>query len=351
MSYEDMLAYYKVIKSSENTAQEEEEHRGNSEKDDEVEPDDDVKKETKKILPELALDLDDDISDIPRTPVKSPKLSEKFQTPRQSKAKLSLLKKIEEYDLLDCVPLKHKPLDIILHERKYDLPPYCNPKYSNLTVLQRAEVIQDFNRASLEKFYKLHCQSLNPHPWGKPILATDRLQSQTLVDSFEFKEDTNEAEVIYTSRSGRQTKRKVYTDSFLDDSEFKKSKQDEDKPFDIEKKAVVKRPCLSKLSNQDIMKRSKLFADSPGKSPRAEKLFDLLKQNEEKCLAGQQVESITDKSLSGDEIDIDIIPSSQDSDVVIDIKPKETTFTPRRVPPPLRGRAAIGSKKQLPLGK
>lgn len=305
----------------------------------------------------------------PQTPVKSPKLNERSQLLRQSKAKLSLFKpdvligisskeasavKQEQYNACNSPPSEHKPLDIILYERKYDLPPHCNPKYMKLTVAERAKIIKEFNREILERFYKLHRKSTNPAPWGRPIPASDKFQgtldrkSQLCEDSFEFicfpqDDDNKEAQEIYTSRSGRQTKRKVYTDLLEEDSDSKKTKKDEDKSFEAEKKTIVKRPSLNKLSNQDIIKRSSLFAESPKRS-RAEKMFDTLKQNGKKTETAQQNENSPVKMSDEDGGD-DVIPSSQDISEITEIKPKEVNIY-RRVPPPLRGRRGIGSRRQ-----
>ncbi|GJQ66744.1 hypothetical protein Trydic_g4684 [Trypoxylus dichotomus] len=354
MSHDDMLSYYKAIKCSESTAQEEQEYRSGAE--------DDLKSKNRDSQ------RDANFSSNVNDSTQSLRPNEKLQMLRQSKAKSSLCKQenlinktakynntaeFEEYNAFNCPQLKHKPLEIILYQCKYELAPHCNPKYIKLTTSERAKIIRDFHKATIEKFYKFHRESLNPTPWGKPISSSEKFEGtldRKLLGSDEDHEFTsileeeegNNSQEIYTSRSGRQTKRKVYTDLMEEDSEFKKSKKDEDEPFKIEKKTITKRPNLQRLSNQDIIKRSSLFLE-PVKKTRTEKMFDELIQNTKK--ADQQSEGVNDKKIA-DEADLDIIPNSQDSDEVMEVKPKECTFIPRRIPPPLRGRRGIGSRKQ-----
>ncbi|KAI4469189.1 beta-mannosidase [Holotrichia oblita] len=354
MSYDIMVSYYKAIKCSESMAQQEQERRV---------PTDGQSHETNST--ETYCDVD---SDVTCSPVKSPKPIERPQLQQQPKCKMSLLKpevsisripkntsavKLDEYNAFNSPPLKHKPLDIIYHEPKYESPPHCNPKYLKLTVAERAKIIRDFNREMLDKFYQLQRKSLNPAPWGKPIPASEKWQglldqkSQLFKDDSEFgsplQDDENrETQEIYTSRSGRQTKRKVYTDLLEDDSDSKKTRKDDDKPFEGEKKTIVKRPVLNKLSNVDIMKRSSLFSDSP-KRTRAEKMFDDLKQNGKKTEVSQENENSSVKVLDEDSGD-DVIPSSQNILEITEIKPKEVSFY-RRVPPPIRGRRGVGGRR------
>ncbi|KRT80665.1 hypothetical protein AMK59_5677 [Oryctes borbonicus] len=352
MTHDDMLSYYRAIKCSESTAQEEREYRSTEE--------DDLK--SKKKDSQSDSNFNSSLNDS----IQSLKGNEKFQLSPQSKTKSPPVKqensmnkatkhtnvmRFDEYNAFNCIPLKHKPLEIISYQCKYELPPHCNPKYMRLTTIERAKIIRDFNKASLERFYELHRKSLNPAPWGKPLPSSEKFEGSldrkllASDEDFEFadilqEEEDNHSQEIYTSRSGRQTKRKVYTDLAEEDNEFKKSKKDDDEPFEIEKKLVAKRPNLQKLSNQDIMKRSPLFSE-PIKKTRTEKMFDILVQSNKKD--DRQCESTNEKKFVG-EVD-DIIPNSQEADDIVEVKPKECAFIPRRVPPPLRGRRGIGSKK------
>lgn len=354
-----MVTYYNAIKSSENTAQQEEEKRHVSEND-VSKCNSNAKGEVS--IPSFLSQMEDEIvsDDEEATASQSPKLNDKQNMLKTSKSKFSLLRsetacktsntkraKFEEYDAFGCPPLKHKPLDIIFYERKYEVPMYCNPKYSKLSIPQRAKFIREFHRAILLRYNKLQRESLNPVPWGKPIAASEKFQGnlnkKKAEEDFEFEEESSQPQEIYTSRFGRQTKRKLYTDVLDDDADFKKTKKDEDKPFEIEKKPIVKRQNSNKLSNQDIMKRSKLFAES-SKTTQCEKLFDLLKQDGDKDTGEECTGSINGKSKVGsDDGEVDVVPNSPISDD--ELKPKELNFIPRRIPPPLRGRRGIGNRR------
>lgn len=161
----------------------------------------------------------------------------------------------QQEDELDPTKIVH-----IYHKPTHNLPYYFNEDLSKLSLKERVNKINAYHREMHRRITEAQRKSLVMAPWGPPIKAVtpdkfngslyrnknDEPSSSSLLEpeklEKEMKNQTEENEV-YVLQSGRQTKRKLYTDINIDSA----------------KKSPRKRKMKAKLTNEEIMKRSSLF--------------------------------------------------------------------------------------------
>ncbi|KAJ8947265.1 hypothetical protein NQ318_014161, partial [Aromia moschata] len=221
-------------------------------------------------------------------------------------------------------------------------------------------------------------RSFFPAPLPKATSVIDTFPS--ILEDVDFQE-------TYTSRSGRQTKRKIYNydedDDSLDSSDQKKMKNSEEDEWlnkttpnkgacrpkktetnlaaatkdssELETNGVInsttndentkppqakakpKPSVLKKLNNEEIMKRSRLFAGQPKR--RCEILFDNLKDEEEKKQKEEKVMEAFNKTLEQlNEDENDSVPS--------EVANANDYSNRRRVVPTIPRRQPIGNRKR-----
>lgn len=164
----------------------------------------------------------------------------------------------------------------MVHKQKYNPPFYFSEELKTLDVKQRKEKIMAFHDALHRKIHERQRKSLLLVPWGKPISAAGKDKfTGSLLKQEEAKEEEEEdvqkvyrvlmrvvrfvirclqevkkEDEIYISHSGRQTKRKLYSEDALFASATKKPKSPQ-----VQNKSKGK----TRLTNEEIMKRSSLF--------------------------------------------------------------------------------------------
>ncbi|KAF2905507.1 hypothetical protein ILUMI_00673 [Ignelater luminosus] len=298
---------------------------------------------------------------------------------------------VDFIDVFDCVPTKHGALKHIPVSPQYNPPFYCSRKVTDKEIKERARMIYSYHLALHRIYDNYQRQSIYPAPWGKAIQPTLRFNGSLLKKIEKLEETTpalrSDAENVYefmqdlkndknsdddfetyTSKSGRQTKRKLYAEDLDDDDELhKKSKSATDvmeadsewlakrKPAttagnnDKKPTSVRKRRSIGTLSNEEIMKRSRLFTDNGTNSTRTEKMFDKLTDDDRKKKeVERELEKFSDSLAPlSDEENVENIEQSQEIDIA-DIVHIEEPFTRRRIVPPSharkpgRGRGAAG---------
>ncbi|XP_023025475.2 uncharacterized protein isoform X1 [Leptinotarsa decemlineata] len=264
-------------------------------------------------------------------------------------------------------------LQCIPHELKF-VPIQSSQRFLNADCLLKAKTLYSYHTKIDLSRVILAKKSFYPAPLKDPI-STNQSLTNTSGNKGD-KEDT------YISRSGRQTKRKVYYDQDEDSldgvTSIKKTKGSEDQ----ERPSKIKTPTrktekrtedkykedyqninvneqepeltpktsentkssakLKRLSNVEIMKRSSLFADSSPRLNRTEAIFDKLVEEKNKKDIEEKVMESFQRSLNA------ISKESEKTDEVINVDEEEPS---RRVVPPapiLKGRKPINSRKKKP---
>ncbi|KAG5896411.1 hypothetical protein JTB14_022494 [Gonioctena quinquepunctata] len=258
-----------------------------------------------------------------------------------------------------------KSLRFITHELKF-MPIQSTPIFLKSDNLKKAKMLYSYHTKVNKLKAALARSSFFAAPLPNPI--SDQYFSTSLDDT-EFDE-------TYISRSGRQTKRKVYCDQSedsLDATSVKKTKNFDEQEWICKTKSskksentTIEEGTLSteetkpaskpdsqkssrarKLTNTDIIQRSSLFKDSPPKLTRNDKLFDQLKEEEVKRKEQEKTLESFRKTLDG----LDEELEKMDEDIeVISVDDEEPVR--RRVPPPpvIMGRKPISGRRKKPNG-
>lgn len=107
-------------------------------------------------------------------------------------------------------------------------------------------------------------------------------------------------------------------------------------------KSTPKSNASKKLSNSDIMKRSKLFRDHPKKGPRSELLFDKLVEETDKKQKEEKAMTDFEKTLEQIDVDEEDAMTGNENEDIIVVETEEPKK--RRVIPPIPGRKPINKR-------
>lgn len=97
-----------------------------------------------------------------------------------------------------------------------------------------------------------------------------------------------------------------------------------------------------KLTNSEIMKRSKLFRDTQKKGPRSELLFDKLVEETEKKQKEEKAMTDFEKTLEQIDVDEEDAMTGNENEDIIVVETEEPKK--RRVIPPIPGRKPINKR-------
>lgn len=244
----------------------------------------------------------------------------------------------DNIDVFNCAPTKHPPLTLI-NKPKSNPPLYCDPKFRKLNLEERKRLLTEHHKKLIQIYDSYQRKSQIYAPLGKPIQPDINfngtlLKADDTVTSYDFEDEDlfteDNISDIYITKTGKQTKRKLSTESLNDSWKNKSaSHNNQDSPTG----SISKRRNISAMSNDQIMKRSKIF------SPTAERLFDKLKEKEEQ-----------EKEAKKDSLDHNI----DDSTDVAELVHSEEPFISRRIVPPnpMKGkRRGRGGKSKTNIAK
>ncbi|KAJ8925783.1 hypothetical protein NQ315_009633 [Exocentrus adspersus] len=380
MTDADMLQLYRALKDSEKTASEEYQTRKLNESQE-----------------ELTTLLEEDGED-PETPSLQSNLehnnNDNFIENHLENAEASILEDIVTdspkdatkavFGFNDMLPDSASiPYDHITHELKF-VPVHGTSEFLNADTKLKAKMLYAYHTKISKMKTELARMSYYPAPVPKPICITE-----TILDAIDA--DHSDQPETYICRSGRQTKRKLYNydndeedlDAVLSNKKVKntdeqewfsksthskssarsskkqdtnKSQNEKSDPESVdtnkEKKTYTKKETktssLKKIPNTEIMKRSKLFSDSPKR--RCEVLFDKIKEAEEKKAKEEKAMESFNNTLEtiDEEIDDDDTTTSKEEEIIsVD---DHDDFVVRRVPPPLPSRRGAGRKRNTTEG-
>ncbi|KAF5274798.1 hypothetical protein FQR65_LT00381 [Abscondita terminalis] len=175
----------------------------------------------------------------------------------------------DDLDIFNSVPTNHPPLTRISYEPVYNPPLYCNPKFTSLSLEKRKKLMMVYHKKLIDIYDSYQRKSSNYAPLSGPILSDNNFNGSWLMDEsksnvYGFEDEYNlqddNSNDIYISRSGRQTKRKLYTEFRGEEKKLKSSSSC---------KPVLKKKVESEL-NGDSKNHSPVVE---GKKNRNEKLF------------------------------------------------------------------------------
>ncbi|XP_031345003.1 uncharacterized protein LOC116172039 isoform X2 [Photinus pyralis] len=331
MSTSEMSELYRVLNHSKTTATAEDEQRrtiadANSNYDfvDEMRLNSvPVKKSEQSELRESQMDVSE--TSTSQTLTRNSSITDENVDPKQR------CNDFDSVDVFNSAPTKHPPLTLISYKPKYNPPLYCDPKFIKLNLEERKRLLSEYHRKLIQIYDTFQRKSKVYAPLGKPVQPDIKFNGTLLkgndkVISYDFEDEDlfveDNLSDIYITKTGRQTKRKLYTES-LNDSWRNKSSSHHNQDYSPTS-SVSKRRNISTLNNDQIMKRSKIF------SPKSERLFDKLKEKEEqeKELTKETKKFVDSLANNSDEDYVD------DSTDVAELVHAEEAFTTRRIVPP-----------------
>ncbi|KAF5281799.1 hypothetical protein FQA39_LY05013 [Lamprigera yunnana] len=310
LNNQEMLEFYQAVSNSKTTASAEDEQR---------------RKLSIDIVDDLHLhsDLDEDELNLDSF---STDIGSSFRSPFLDMGH----NKFDEVDVFNSAPIQHPPLSRITYTPKYNPPLYCNSKIINLPFEEKKKIISEYHK-KLISIYDCHQRRATSYvPLGRPI-QSDVTFNGTLLKSdksflnFEFEDDNDyeqsqddNSNDIYILKTGRQTKRKLYTETRGDEKK---------KTLDSPRTQAKKRTNLQ--LKKDDTKRTKLMPEF--NLSRAERLFDQVIEGHKK---DEKEDEKFVKSLQ--------LQSDDDNDIE-EVKIDEP-FIRRKVIPPLRGKRGRGGR-------
>ncbi|XP_044264657.1 uncharacterized protein LOC123011335 [Tribolium madens] len=259
------------------------------------------------------------------------------------------------------LPTLHKGfLEIVHHDPVFQLPIPTNPKFRKYSISQRANLLSESFTQIDKCVTKLALESLVRAPFPSPIHPSNNYKnpetSNGTSSNFEELVDQIPVENLYVSRSGRQVKRKIYTEQEDADSEpdfagaMKKNKPeigDSSTKIILDTPYVPEEGLITEEKNTST-KLAKPKKETPRKSyslstkkptSRSDAMYEKLLQDEEKRKQQEAEMEDFEKTL----------PTLENSeDFVIETSPvreNEENFQRRRVPPPVFGKKARKPRK------
>lgn len=169
----------------------------------------------------------------------------------------------DNIDVFNSVPTKHKPLPLIKHKSQYDPPFYYNKKLAKLNSDQRTCILFEHHLHMLKKYHQLNANVFI----NGAIETTSNSNRCVLCEPVtEYNDDKDENDISncidlesYLPELTYQVKRKTSVENDFD-TKLKKNKQlSINTSFNTENSR--KRNSTSKISNEEIIKKSKLFSD------------------------------------------------------------------------------------------
>lgn len=321
LSEQEMLELYQAVSNSKNTATAEDEKRRILE---DTQQDDDM-------LDELRLNSVPVIKDDLNTTgsINSDASTNSKDTSQEINQNVS--NNFDDVDVFNSIPVTHPPLPRISYKPKYNPPLYSNPKISHLSFEEKKKLIASYHKRLIDMYDSYQRLSVNYAPLDKPIHSDIRFngnlfKTESKSNSFEFEDDRTYEHLqddnlndVYILRSGRQTKRKLYSENRNDE---KKSKHTD-----------TSTPTKRRLTNDvslDEANRTKVVSER--NKNRSEKLFDSLVESQKKQNEKEKENEQFFKSLH--------VVSDGEDDFKEEIESihVEEPFIRRRVVPPLRGR-------------
>lgn len=142
--------------------------------------------------------------------------------------------RVEDGGALDPFNIPHdknyRPLQRTKQKPLYNPPFYVNPEVVALPSEERAKLIFNYHLTILKGYQEQQRQSITHAEWGKPIHSSASFSGSLSLDSasqIDYSFDSSEEAEVFVSRSGRQTKRKLYTEAVFSDNdeEAKKKKR------------------------------------------------------------------------------------------------------------------------------
>lgn len=342
LSNKEMLEIYRVVNQSKATAEIEQRRTDTNSIDDFIDEmrlhSDPVEKPESSDLNVMQMDVYTG-SDPPETLLTMSRDDTDKDKNTDSRKKLD---NFDEIDVFNSVPTKHPPLPQISYKPKYNPPLYCSTNIIHLSLDEKTELIAKYHKELINIYDSFQRESQQYAPLDKPIQAdikfdgsllkaNDKLNNYKFEDEIEdFVQDNNLNE-IYITKTGRQTKRKLYTET----SDSWKTKSSPTSTQGSPTGPQPKKTNISSLNNDQIIKRSKLF------TPKAEKMFDKLKEKseQEKKEEKENIKFLNSLTNTSDDEFID------DHNDVGDLVHSEEPFIRRRVTP------LPGRMKKAPKGR
>ncbi|XP_008195752.2 uncharacterized protein LOC103313669 [Tribolium castaneum] len=259
-------------------------------------------------------------------------------------------------------PNLHKGfLQIIHHDPVFSLPIPTNPKFKKYSISLRRKLLSESFTQINKCIAKLAKESLIRAPLPSPIHPSSNYKLPETSNgipsggSFDDLVDQIPVENLYVSRSGRQVKRKIYTEQEDVDSDpdfasiVKKNKAEFgdsstkitlDLPYVPEEDLTEEKTPATCKSTKPKIPRKNLSISAKKPTSRSEAMFDKFIQGEEKRKQQEAEMENFERTL----------PSLEDNseDYVIEtspVKDNEQNFLRRRVPPPVPGKKNKRPKK------
>lgn len=309
--------------------------------------------------------------------------------------------KPEKPDPFDCPKETNPDLPLIKKDPKYNQPFYL--QHTELDAAARCKMIMQQHTKILEMFQKYQRQSTHRAPWGKAISTNSRFNGTLCKEKIIWAEDDENQvssanldavnipevepeEQIYVLRTGRVSRRIRQYAEEIDDSEEKvkkprftskkqstpkinineeevnlnasgastsnaieKSSNETNTPKASEK-TLGKRPRNFKQSNDEIIKRSKLFNDTIKKT-RSEKLFDKFLENEhDRKITEKKMEKFHDSLMNvsdDDDFESNNADGQKEIEEEIEVVAEKEKFVKKRVMPPNPGRGQYRRKQTI----
>ncbi|KAK5647297.1 hypothetical protein RI129_002189 [Pyrocoelia pectoralis] len=349
LSNKEMLEIYRVVNQSKATAENEQRRTDTNSINDFIDEmrlhSDPVEKPESSDVDVIQMDVYTE-SDSPETLLTMSRDHTDKDKNTDSKKKLD---NFDEIDVFNSVPTKHPPLPQISYKPKYNPPLYCSTNIIHLSLGEKTKLIAKYHKELIHIYDSFQRESSQYAPLDKPIQpcvkfdgsllkANDKLSNYKFEDEIEdFVQDNNLNE-IYITKTGRQTKRKLYAET----GDPWKTKSSPTSSQGSPTGPQPKKTNISSLNNDQIIKRSRLFTS------KAEKMFDKLKEKSEQEKKEEKENTKFLNSLTNTSDD-DFIDDRDVADLVHSEEPfirRHVTPPPARMKKAPKGRGRNGKSKE-----